>query len=299
MDDDARLTIGALARRTGLSVRTIRFYADAGVVPAADRTEAGYRLFGPEAVARARLVRTLRELGIGLDAVREVLARERSVAEVAATHAAALDAQIRVLRLQRSVLRAVASSPDHEEDLDRMHDLATLTADERRRIITDFVDEAFAGLPADAPVREQLLAAAPELPDDPSPEQLDAWIELGTLVRDDGFRARVREMAVRGSAEREPPPDPALMEAVAAHAGQAAAAGTDPASQDGRAALERILAVAGEPEDRTGLAARIETFADPRVARYWALLGTVNGWPPGPDLTPAYSWYAAALRAHP
>jgi hypothetical protein len=25
----------------------------------------------------------------------------------------------------------------------------------------------------------------------------------------------------------------------------------------------------------------------------------VNGWPPGPDLTPAYSWYAAALRAHP
>ncbi len=297
MDDDARLTIGALARRTGLSVRTIRFYADAGVVPAADRTEAGYRLFGPEAVARARLVRTLRELGIGLDAVRGVLARERSVAEVAATHAAALDAQIRVLRLQRSVLRAVASGPDHEEDLDRMHDLATLTAEERRRIITEFVDEAFAGLPADAPVRELLLAATPELPDDPSAEQLEAWIELGALVRDDGFRARVREMAVQGSAG--PAPDPAAAEAVAAHAGPAAAAGVDPASPDGRAALERILAVAGEPEDRTALAERIETFADERVARYWALLGRVNGWPPRPDHARAYAWYAAALRAHP
>ncbi len=55
-----RMTIGQLAARTGLSVRTLRFYADAGVLPEAGRTESGYRLFGPDAVARARLVRTLR-----------------------------------------------------------------------------------------------------------------------------------------------------------------------------------------------------------------------------------------------
>ncbi len=75
-------------------------------------------------------------------------------------------------------------------------------------------------------------------------------------------------------------------------------AGVDPASREGREALERILAVAGEPEDRAALAEQVETFNDLRVARYWALLGTVNGWPPRADLTPAYTWYAAALRAH-
>ena len=58
------MTIGQLAARTGLSVRTLRFYADAGVLPEAGRSEAGYRLFAADAVARARLVRTLRELGL-------------------------------------------------------------------------------------------------------------------------------------------------------------------------------------------------------------------------------------------
>ncbi len=63
----ADMTIGQLASRVGLSGRTLRCYADAGVLPEAGRTEAGHRLFGPDAVARARLVRTLRELGVGLD----------------------------------------------------------------------------------------------------------------------------------------------------------------------------------------------------------------------------------------
>jgi hypothetical protein len=60
------MTIGELARRTGLAVRTLRYYADAGVLPETSRSESGYRLFGIEAVARARLLRTLRELSVGL-----------------------------------------------------------------------------------------------------------------------------------------------------------------------------------------------------------------------------------------
>ena len=38
-------TIGELARRSGMSVRTIRFYSDTGLVPTAGRSEAGYRLY--------------------------------------------------------------------------------------------------------------------------------------------------------------------------------------------------------------------------------------------------------------
>jgi DNA-binding transcriptional MerR regulator len=54
------MTIGQLASCTGLTVRTPRFYAEAGVIPELERTDAEYRVFGPDAVPRARLVRTLR-----------------------------------------------------------------------------------------------------------------------------------------------------------------------------------------------------------------------------------------------
>src|SRR5665213_3027952 len=74
------MTIGELARRTGLAARTLRFYADAGVLPETSSSESGYRLFGTEAVARARLLRTLRELGIGLEDIKRVLAAEVSLA---------------------------------------------------------------------------------------------------------------------------------------------------------------------------------------------------------------------------
>ncbi|WP_337821689.1 helix-turn-helix domain-containing protein [Amycolatopsis sp. A1MSW2902] len=68
-----RYTIGELARRTGLSTRTIRFWSDNGVLPPAERSAGGYRLYRADAVGRLHLARTLRELGLGLDSVREVL----------------------------------------------------------------------------------------------------------------------------------------------------------------------------------------------------------------------------------
>ena len=88
-------TIGQLARRTGVPARTIRFWSDAGLVSAAARSGSGYRLYDADAVARLDLVRTLRELGLGLDVVQAVLARACTVAEVAAAHVTVLDAQIR------------------------------------------------------------------------------------------------------------------------------------------------------------------------------------------------------------
>ncbi|MFI5833991.1 MerR family DNA-binding transcriptional regulator [Micromonospora sp. NPDC051300] len=63
MDGGERYEIGELARRTGVSVKTIRFWADRGIVPPTDRGPSGHRRWAPAAVARVDLVRTLRELG--------------------------------------------------------------------------------------------------------------------------------------------------------------------------------------------------------------------------------------------
>lgn len=295
-----RMTIGQLAARTGLSVRTLRFYADTGVLPEAGRTESGYRLFDAGAVGQARLVRTLRELGVGLADVRRVLAAEASVQDVAAAHARALDAQIRVLRLQRAVLRAIAQSSDPKE-LDRMTDLTTLTAEERRRILEEYLDAVFGGNPS--PVADRLRQGAPELPDDPSAEQVAAWVELVALLRDPDFIETSRRMAERGRAENAQPDDGhAVAALVGEHAGAAVRAGIDPASAQGRAVIERIEALTpGGGGNRAQLAERIEAFTDRRVFRYWRLVAIVNGWerpPVGDAAADAWEWYATALRAH-
>ncbi|WP_437344907.1 TIGR03086 family metal-binding protein [Streptomyces tubercidicus] len=202
-DGTGLLTIGELAKLTGIPVKTIRNWSDRHLLPPAARTPAGYRLYGPDAPARLEIVRSLRELGIGLAAIRAVLHRERTVAETAVQWADALDAQIRTLRLQSAVLRSVAARGSAAEELPYMTELARLSARERRRIITDFVEDALDGVDAPA-YRSGLLAAPPDLPDDPTPEQMDAWIELAALVREPELRAALRRLA-EYSARMTPP----------------------------------------------------------------------------------------------
>lgn len=294
------MTIGQLSARTGLSVRTLRFYADAGVLPEAGRSESGYRLFGSDAVARARLVRTLRELGVGLDDVKRVLAAEASLQDVAAAHARALDAQIRVLRLQRAVLRAVARSTRPEE-LERMTDLTTLTAEERRRVLEEYLDVVFGD--EASPVADRLRMGAPELPDDPTAEQVAAWVELAELLRDPDYVEAGRRMAERARAEGATPDDGHVaVEAVGEHAGAAVRANVDPRSPEALAVIERVEALTpNDSDDRAQMAERLEAFTDARIFRYWTLVGIVNGWPQPPvteDAADAWEWYAEALRAH-
>lgn len=294
------MTIGQLSLRTGVPVRTLRFYADAGVLPEAGRSESGYRLFGPDAVARARLVRTLRELGVGLDEVKRVLAGEASLHEVATAHARALDAQIRVLRLQRAVLRAVARSTLPEE-LEHMSDLTTLTAEERRRILEDYLDAVFGE--ETSPVADRLRTGAPELPDDPTAEQVAAWVELAQLLRDPGYVQASRRMAERARVgDTAPDGGQAAAAAVREHAGAAVRAGVDPGSPGALAVIERVEALAPDGGDRADLAEQLEAFTDRRVFRYWTLVGIINGWAQAPvseNSADAWEWYAKALRAHP
>lgn len=71
-----QFAIGELATRTGLSVKLIRHWSDLGIAPPAGRSASGYRRYGPEAVARLELARTLRDLGLGPTEIRGVVDRE-------------------------------------------------------------------------------------------------------------------------------------------------------------------------------------------------------------------------------
>jgi len=196
------LSIGELARRTGLPVRTIRFWSDIGVVPPATRTGSGRRLYDTACVARLELVATLRDLGLSLAGVHRVLAGQARLAEIAAVHLDALDAQIRALRLHRSVLAVVVKHAAGNEEMTMLNKLARMSVAERRQMIEDFLAEVFEGLEP-SPAGAARWAAAPNLPDDPSPEQVDAWVELAELVSDPDFRRRVRQVTgIASSAAR-------------------------------------------------------------------------------------------------
>jgi DNA-binding transcriptional MerR regulator len=299
MGTDAELfTIGQLARRTGVATRTIRFWSDTGLITPA-RSASGYRLYDAEAVARLDLIRTLRELGIGLDVASAVLSQAATLAEVAATHVRALDAEIRVLRLRRAVLSAVANRGSTIEETQLMHRLAQLSAQERQQIIDDFVTEVFHEVDPESPamgIARGMRQMPAELPDDPAPEQVDAWIELGELVADEGFRQRARTMAVAGDqgSERGSGDDHHL---IAEHAGRALADGIAPGSAEGKAVLDRVIPPDTPPAERARLLTTLETFTDARVERYWQLLAVINGWEPPPSVVPAFDWVIAALRA--
>jgi DNA-binding transcriptional MerR regulator len=290
-------TIGELARATGLSVRTIRYWSDEGALPPVARSQGGYRLYDAESVARLELIRTLRELGLGLDDVRRVLAGETTVAEVAATHVAALDAQIRALKVTRAVLSTVARRGSTAEEMTFMNKLARLSAAERQRIMEEFVEEMLQGLDTvDPEIRERMRHTAVDLPEDPTPEQVDAWVELAEMLQDPEFRARMRKAAEFNAADQEAgaPAGASLWFAkrLVDLVGAARERGIEPGSPEADAVLGELLGDA----DQTAVLERMETAFDERVARYRELLSVVNGRPLAPHRE-EFAWVVAALKA--
>jgi len=70
--------IGAVAERSGVSVKTIRFYCDQGLLQPSARSEGRYRLFAESVYGELALIRTLRGLDIPLPTITAVLEARRS-----------------------------------------------------------------------------------------------------------------------------------------------------------------------------------------------------------------------------
>ena len=297
-DGTGLLTIGELARATGLTVRTIRYWSDEGALPPVARSAGGYRLYDAASVARLELIRTLRELGLGLDAVGKVLAGETTVAEVAAAHVTALDAQISSLKVTRAVLSSVARRGSTAEEMTLMNKLARLSAAERKRIMEEFVEELFHGLDSvDPAIQERMRSIAVDLPEEPTPEQVDAWVELAEMVQDPEFRAQMRKVVEFNAADQDH----------AAAAGrsvwfpmrmlqlgtEARARGIAPESPEAAAILREVLGD-GDP---AAVLERMESASNDRLARYRELLATVKGAGTPSAHREEFGWVVAALRA--
>ena len=77
---ERRRQIGSVARETGTSIDTIRFYEKGGLVKRSGRSEGGFRLFGQRQIQDLKFIRKSQELGFSPNEIRELLiVREESV----------------------------------------------------------------------------------------------------------------------------------------------------------------------------------------------------------------------------
>ena len=103
------MRVGELARRAGVTVRTLHHYEEIGLLAPSRRTEAGYRLYGRGEIARLQQIMSLRQLGFSLDEIRSFLARpDYSPLQVVELHIARLREQIAVQRRLCERLEALA-----------------------------------------------------------------------------------------------------------------------------------------------------------------------------------------------
>lgn len=68
------LTIGQVAKATGVTVETVRFYEKQGLIAPPQRSEAGYRQYPGDAVRRVRFIQRAKEVGFTLSEIGELLA---------------------------------------------------------------------------------------------------------------------------------------------------------------------------------------------------------------------------------
>jgi hypothetical protein len=156
-----------------------------------------------------------------------------------------------------------------------------------------------------------MRGAMPDLPGEPTREQIEAWVELAELVQDPGFRASLRQTATAFARSRDVAAEPsaeasqAMAVFLRERAGAAAEAGIEPGSaqagpivDDLVAAYARHFGRADGPEFRAWLLKQLESGGDRRYERYWQLLAIINGWPVQPAVMPAAEWLTEALRRH-
>ncbi len=71
------LNIGQVAKRTGITVETVRFYEKQGLIAAPQRSDSGYRQYSPETVKRLQFIQHAKEVGFTLKDIGDLLALRR------------------------------------------------------------------------------------------------------------------------------------------------------------------------------------------------------------------------------
>lgn len=132
--------IGEIAAATGMTVRTLHYYEEIGLLTPTSRTDAGHRLYGPDAIERLYRISLLRQLGLPLDGVRASLENDGADLRTLMTdHLSAVETQLAAEnQLRGRLLRLVGALESNEDTtgdlLSVLEDMTMLETTLDRRI---------------------------------------------------------------------------------------------------------------------------------------------------------------------
>jgi DNA-binding transcriptional MerR regulator len=306
MTDHATLPIGELARRTGVPVKTIRFYSDQRLLPPAEVTEAGYRRYAEKDVLRLETIRTLRAAGFDIATIRDVIDRNLEPEEAIRIQIEALAVQERTLRRQRMILERALQRGDVPGHPERGRALALLSTAERSAFLRHQLETGIADVPIDQSWWTGFLSAAVEdIPGDLDDDQLSAWIELVDMTSAPSFAEAIRRTAEPFWSELISAENMSLdgwqvhQEALVNTARQAVREGTAPNSTAGAHIIEswvgEISATLGGEVQAKDVVLHMLRTHDHRLARYWELIARVKRIPYDRELQEAWDWILAAM----
>lgn len=315
--------IGELARLTGVSVKTIRFYADSRLLPPARTTDARYRLFSANDIWRLQMIRLLRQLGFGLESIRAIITGDLELGESLDWQLTAIDRQLEQLGRIRAILAQARvqtqqqqKQESREPSLELLQQLGMALSDnslDRRRFLAEKLRAMVVGAVQAAPPEWQarLLDTFDriEFPPELNAEQARAWAELVQLLNDPTFTEEA-QYANTHFWKREGQPEFSLewynerMFALLTRAQDLATAHVSPDSPE-------ALALAGDwaefaaltqaktvtPEFLTGLAEVTPRLFQKRVQRFWDLIARLSGRQPQPSYERAFEMLGLAVRA--
>ncbi len=303
----ALMGIGALAKRSGVSVQTIRFYSDQGLLPPSHVAESGYRKYSEDDRAKLLTIRALRGFGVDLEHIRALLDGEQTGHDVLRLRQAALDVELRQLQRQKSALdAALAQDRDPLATLARLEALTKLDALEKERLLAHRMRAGLEDVVDPDWLDRILHALLSEFPDTLDDGQWEALLELTEIVTDAGFVEQLAERARPFWAGLERFDLPSWQDAQRALMDDAlglAQKGVAPDDDAARALATRVSRLFAEASGGTYDAARDDAALlahvdahDPRAERVWALAATVRGQPESP-VSRAYAYLWQALRA--
>ena len=109
------MNIGQAAAASGISAKMLRYYETIGLIPAATRTEAGYRTYGAQEVETLRFIRRARDFGLKMDRVKLLVdlwhdqsRPSRDVKAIALEQIAMLEGRIAELTAMKDALAGLA-----------------------------------------------------------------------------------------------------------------------------------------------------------------------------------------------
>ncbi|MBB1245599.1 MerR family transcriptional regulator [Streptomyces durbertensis] len=308
-EPDDLWSIGELAARAGVTVKTVRFYSDRGLLPEAGRSAGGHRRYGRASLDRLRLIRALRGLDLPVPEVARLvdgdgdgggtaLGDDAVVRDVVAARLADLGSRMAALRWRGAALRLLQDCTA-EERAERLALIGRVSTPPDTAALASFWRR---WLPPGLPPRVVGLVldqAVPALPSDPSPEWFLTFARLHAFTS--ALRPAKRESQPTAH-RRESGQRPAVLYEGLTEAfvlvSPAVRAGEGPRPGD---ALDRFVAAYAETantRDSTSFRRALsrQLAAEPRLDHYWELVARLS--PPG-TVTPgaAHDWLARALTA--